>query len=256
MPDSLASPAFWIYGSVAVAAFGLSKGGFVGLALLALPVFALAMEPLVAAAILLPVLMAQDLVTIWAFRRNIDRRSFLVLLGGCVIGTGVGAATVTWLPDAGLKLMLGGISLVFALNWWVRRLRGDAEQPPRRPSTVAGVFWGSICGLTSFVAHVGGPPVQVYLMPQRLAPAVFAGTMAWLFFVVNIIKLWPYLQLGLITRETLVGSAMLLPMALASNMFGIWLVRRISVARFYPLIYGILLLVGLKLTYDGINALI
>ncbi len=256
MPDLLTSPAFWIYGTIAVAAFGLSKGGFVGLAVLGLPVFALALPPLTAAAIMLPVLMAQDIVTIWAFRKNIDRRSFVVLLIGCLIGTAIGAATVTSISDAGLKLMVGIIALAFAMNWWVLRLRGVAEAPPYRAPDAAGVFWGIWCGVTSFIAHAGAPPAQVYLMPQRLAPAVFAGTLGWLFFVVNIVKLWPYLQLGLITRETLIGSAALLPFAIAGNMFGIWLVRRIMVARFYPLIYGMLLLVGLKLTWDGITGLI
>jgi len=179
-----------------------------------------------------------------------------VLLIGCLIGTTIGAATVTSISDAGLKLMVGIIALAFALNWWVLRLRGVAEAPPYRAPDAAGVFWGIWCGVTSFIAHAGAPPAQVYLMPQRLAPAVFAGTLGWLFFVVNIVKLWPYLQLGLITRETLIGSAALLPFAIAGNMFGIWLVRRITVARFYPLIYGMLLLVGLKLTWDGITGLL
>jgi hypothetical protein len=256
LPELLSNPAFWIYGSIAMVAFGLSKGGFVGLAVLGLPVFALAMPPLVGAAIMLPVLMAQDLVTVWAFRRNIDWRSFWVLLAGCLLGTALGAATVTSISDAGLKLLVGVIALAFAANWWLQRLRGLAERPPYRAPDTAGVFWGFWCGLTSFVAHAGAPPAQVYLMPQRLAPAVFAGTLGWLFFVVNIVKLWPYLHLGLITRETLIGSAALLPVAVAGNLAGIWLVRRITVAKFYPLIYAMLLLVGAKLTYDGIVGLV
>ncbi len=256
MPALLQDPFFWLYGSIAVAAFGLSKGGFVGLAVLGLPVFALALPPLTAAAVMLPVLMAQDIVTIWAFRKNIDKRSFIVLLIGCLIGTAIGAMTVTSISDAGLRLLVGVIALAFAANWWAQRLIGRPEKPPYRAPDAAGVFWGTWCGLTSFIAHAGAPPAQVYLMPLRLAPAVFAGTLGWLFFIVNIVKLWPYLQLGLITRETLVGSAALLPIAVAGNMLGIWLVRRISVAKFYPLIYAMLLLVGLKLTYDGVTGLL
>lgn len=255
LPELLSSPAFWIYGSIAMAAFGLSKGGFVGLAVLGLPVFALALPPLAAAAIMLPVLMAQDLVTVWAFRRNVDKRSFVVLLIGCMIGTAIGAMTITSIPDAGLKLLVGAIALAFALNWWVQRLRRQPQRPPYRAPDAVGVFWGFWCGLTSFVAHAGAPPAQVYLMPQRLAPSVFAGTLAWLFLVTNIVKLWPYLQLGLITRETLIGSVALLPAAIAGNVLGIWLVRRISVAGFYPLIYAMLLVVGFKLTWDGVSGL-
>ncbi len=256
MPELLRSPEFWLLGSIAMAAFGLSKGGFVGLAVLGLPVFALALPPLTAAAIMLPALMAQDLLTLWNFRHDIDRRSFVVLLVGCLIGTALGAATITIIPDAGLKLLVGAIALAFSLNWWVQRLRGLSEAPPRRASDAVGVFWGVWCGLTSFIAHAGAPPAQVYLMPQRLKPAVFAGTLARLFFIINIVKLWPYLQLGLISRETLIGSVALLPAAIAGNLAGIWLVRRVSVASFYPLIYLMLLLVGLKLTWDGVTGLL
>lgn len=256
MPELLSQPAFWIYGSIAVAAFGLSKGGFVGLAVLGMPIFALALPPLTAAAVMLPVLMAQDLVTVWNFRRDIDRRSFIVLLIGCLIGTAIGAATVTMISDAGLKLVIGAISLAFAGFWWTQRLRGAAERPPYRAPDAMGVFWGAWCGLTSFVAHAGAPPAQIYMMPQRLAPAVFAGTLAWLFLVVNVAKLFPYLSLGLITTETLIGSLALLPVALLGNVLGIWLVRRITVAKFYPVIYAMLLVVGLKLTWDGIVGLL
>jgi uncharacterized protein len=251
----LASPTFWIYGSIAMVACGLSKGGFIGLVVLALPVFALAVPPLTAAAVMLPVLMAQDLVTLWHYRRDIDRRSFVVLLIGCLIGTVIGTLTVSWVSDAFLKLSVGVIGLVFALNWWWLRVRKVPERPPYRAPDAVGVFWGTWCGITSFIAHAGAPPAQVYLMPLRLPPALLAGTFAWLFFILNVVKLWPYLQLDLITRETFIGSLALTPVAIAGNLAGIWLVQRISPATLYPLIYALLLLVGVKLTYDGLAAL-
>jgi hypothetical protein len=252
----LGSPAFWLFGSLAMAMFGLSKGGFVGLAVLGLPLFALALPPLTAAAIMLPVLMMQDAVTVWSFRRAIDRRGFAVLLIGALIGTALAAAGAAYVSDAALQLSVGIVALAFGLNWWVRRLLGQAEGPPRRLPDAAGVFWGTWCGITSFIAHAGAPPAQVYLMPLRLAPATFAGTMAMLFAVLNVVKLWPYLQLGFITRDTFIASLALMPVAVAANLFGIWLVRRISVAAFYPLIYAMLLLVGAKLTHDGLRGLL
>jgi uncharacterized membrane protein YfcA len=255
LPDILSNPAFWLYGSLAMAMYGLSKGGFVGLAVLGLPIFVLALPPLTAAAIMLPVLMLQDAVTVWAYRRTWDRRGFAVLLIGCLIGTAVAAFAAPWLSDAALKLIIGVIALVFALNWWGQRLLRRPEGPPRRLHDGVGVFWGFWCGVTSFIAHAGAPPAQIYLMPMRLAPAVFAGTMGWLFAVLNLVKLWPYLQLGFLTRETFVASLALMPIAVLANLFGIWLVKRIPVARFYPLIYAMLLLVGAKLTYDGLRGL-
>ncbi len=151
--------------------------------------------------------------------------------------------------------MWGAIALAFAANWWAQRLIGRPEKPPyRAPDAVVGVFWGPGVGSPASWPCRGAARAGLPDAAQARA-AVFAGTLGWLFFIVNIVKLWPYLQLGLITRETLIGSAALLPIAVAGNMLGIWLVRRISVARFYPLIYAMLLLVGLKLTYDGVMGL-
>ena len=52
---------------------GLSKGGFAGLGLLSLPLMALVVSPVQAAAIMLPILIVQDVVTVWAYRRDLER---------------------------------------------------------------------------------------------------------------------------------------------------------------------------------------
>lgn len=183
-------PAFWVAGTLAMILFGLSKGGFAGLAALGLPIFALVMPPMQAAAIMLPVLMAQDVVSLWAYRRDFDRRSFALLLAGAVIGTGIATWMVSRVPAAAVTLMVGVIALGFGGQWWLRRLMGQAEASPRRPSDAAGLVWGGLCGITSFIAHVGGPAAQVYLMPQKLKPATFAGTLTWLFAMLNIVKVF------------------------------------------------------------------
>jgi uncharacterized membrane protein YfcA len=251
-----ADPAFWLAGSLAMALFGLSKGGFAGLAALGLPIFALAVPPMQAAAIMLPVLMAQDAVSLWAYRKDFDRRSFAVLLAGAVAGTIIATWMVSRVPVAAVTLMVGLIALGFGGQWWVRRLMGQAETAPRRPSTPHGLFWGGLCGITSFIAHVGGPAAQVHLMPQKLKPATFAGTLTWLFAMLNIVKVFPYVWLGQFTPATLKASALLMPIAALATFAGVWLVRRMPPQRFYPVIYALLVMVGIKLCHDGIRALI
>src|SRR5207237_1283298 len=59
--DTLSEPlAFWVAATIAVTMLGLSKGGFAGMGALALPLIALTISPVQAAAILLPVLIVQD----------------------------------------------------------------------------------------------------------------------------------------------------------------------------------------------------
>jgi uncharacterized protein len=256
LPAILSHPDFWIAGSLAMALFGLSKGGFSGLSVLGLPIFALALPPMQAAAIMLPVLVMQDIVSLWAYRGEFDRQALKLLLAGAVIGTAIATVLVTLVPQAAITLLVGVIALWFAALYWFRRLRGVREAPAIRHSNAHGVFWGTICGITSFIAHAGAPPAQAHLIPLRLSPPQFAGTLSYLFAGINLIKLGPYLWLGQFTKDNMIASMALMPVAAGATILGIMLVRRIKPVLFYPLIYGLLLLVGLKLTTDALRALL
>lgn len=250
-PPMLLEPNFWLFGGVAVLLFGLAKGGFSGLGVLSVPIFSFAVPPLEAAAIMLPVLLVQDVVGLWTYRRSLDRTALAVLGGGALLGTVLAALTASLVNERATLGAVGLIALGFAGHWWWRRLRGAGEAPPRRAPWPVGAAWGAVCGLTSFLAHAGAPPAQVYLLPLRLAPAVFAGTFAWLFFFINLVKLPPYLALGLFTRDTLLASAALAPLAAAGVLLGVALVRRATPARFYPVVYALLVIVGARLLWSA-----
>ena len=64
-------------------------------------------------------------------------------------------------------------------------------------------------------------------------------------------KVGPYFLLGQFSRENLVISAALAPVAIATTLFGVWLVRHIDTARFYRAIYALLVVVGLNLIWEG-----
>lgn len=246
--------AFFAVMTPAVILMGLSKGGFSGLGLLSLPLMALIVSPVQAAAIMLPILIVQDVVTVWSYRHEFDRRNLATLLPGAALGVLAGYLLAARVSDAAVGLAVGVISISFAL----RRLLGarSAPAPVTRASYPAGTIWGAICGFTSMVAHAGGPPFQIYVMPQRLPPAVFIGTGALFFALMNWIKVLPYFVLGQFTTQNLTASAVLFPVAIASTLAGVWLVRRVPAERFYTLIYWLLIAVGLKLVYEGVRPLL
>lgn len=175
------------------------------------------------------------------------------LLPGAALGIFAGYLLAARLADGAVVLAVGLISIAFA----IRNLaaRGGQDLPPTRSNFPLGTFWGALSGFTSMIAHAGGPPYQIYTMPLRLPPAVFVGTGALFFALINIIKVVPYLALGQFTTQNLTASLALLPVAILSTIAGVWLVRRVPVKRFYGIIYTLLLLVGLKLTYDGLMGL-
>jgi uncharacterized protein len=245
---------FYLVAIPAVILFGLSKGGFSGLGTLGVPMMSLVASPVRAAAIVLPVLLVQDWLSVWAFRRDFSPRNLIILIPSSMIGVGVGWLVAARVSDDAVRLAIGVISIVFVLYMLIRDRLGRA--PVEKPGVPSGVLWGSLSGFTSFISHSGAPPFQVYVMPQYLKPPVFAGTATMFFAAVNLLKVPPYFLLGQFNRDNLVVSAGLIPVAILSTFAGVWVTRRVSADRFYAIILALTFLIGAKLTYDAVRALV
>ncbi len=248
------NPWFLAVALPAVIINGISKGGFgSGLGIVSVPLMALTMPVTEAAAIMLPILCVMDLAALSVYRRSWDRENMKIMLPAGLAGLALGALTFRYINEAGLKLVLGMVAVGFVLYHLsdaARRLRKT------QPSKVKGYFWCCMSGFTSTVAHAGGPPMSVYLLPQRLYKTVLAGTAVVFFSVMNYVKLVPYFWLGLFDAHNLATSAALAPLGVLGIVAGVWVRKRISEALFYRLCYGFLLVTGGKLLYDGLTRLI
>ena len=245
---------FYAVAAVAVTVLGLSKGGFSGVGSLAVPIMSIVISPVRAAAIMLPLLVVGDWVSVWAFRRDFSTRNLLILIPSSIIGVVGGWLLAAHVSEDAVRLAVGVISIAFVVYMLLRDRMG--LPPVEKPSVPGGVVWGSVAGFTSFISHSGAPPFQVYVMPQNLNPRVFAGTATMFFAAVNLLKLPPYFLLGQFSGENLAVSAIFLPVAVLSTFAGVWIVRRISADRFYGAILVVTLLIGVKLTYDAVVAMV
>lgn len=246
---------FYLVAIPAVTLWGLSKGGFAGLSALSLPLMALVVSPIRASSIVLPILIVQDAISVWAYRRTWDRRNLAILLPGSCAGILLGYFFAARVPEAALSLALGLISVLFGIRRLILESR-SVPPDPTRARVAPGLFWGTVCGFTSLIANAGGPPFQVYIMPQRLPRDIFVGTGVVFFALVNWIKVPPFIALGQFTRENLLTSVTMFPLAIASTWAGILLVRRVDGARLYKIIYTLLIVVGAKLVWSGANGLV
>ncbi|WP_026381403.1 sulfite exporter TauE/SafE family protein [Afifella pfennigii] len=247
-------PFFYMMAVPAVVMIGLSKGGFGGAgAILGVPLLMLAVDPVRAAAILLPILVVMDIAGLYAWRGTYDVKSLAILLPGAVLGIGIGWLLAGTIGENQIRLIVGTIGLVFSLNHYLRRQRSSEGRPA---NAAKGGFWGAVAGFTSFLAHAGGPPFQMYMLPLRLDPRLYAGTSVIFFAVVNAVKLPPYFFLGQFSAANLATSAVLLPIAPFATLFGAWLVKMVSPHFFYALSYAMVLLVSVKLIFDGVSALL
>ena len=231
---------------------GISKSGFGGgLGVLAVPLMALYVSPLQAAAIMLPILCAMDLINVWVYRKTWDRLNVRILLPAALVGVVIGALTFRYLSDAHIRIIVGAIAVVFSMLFFFRR--GDVER--RGPNVVRGSFWGLIAGFVSFGVHAGAPPTNVYLLPQRLDKTVFVGTLVVLFAAINYFKLIPYALLGQLSSGNLVTALVLTPLIPVGTWIGVKLHHRVPERPFYLVCYGLLTIMGAKLLYDGIAGL-
>ncbi|MBN9267427.1 MAG: sulfite exporter TauE/SafE family protein, partial [Hyphomicrobium sp.] len=164
-------PWFYIAAIPAVLVLGLAKGGFGSVGLLVVPILSLAVSPVQAAGIVLPILVLSDLVALYSYWGEWDRRTMAIMLPGALVGVAIGWWTAAWVGEEQIRLILGVISVAFALNYWLRQRRAVHPQPQ---NVAKGAFWGAVSGFTSFVSHAGGPPYQIYVTPLRLAPRLFA----------------------------------------------------------------------------------
>ncbi|MDY8109410.1 sulfite exporter TauE/SafE family protein [Fulvimarina sp. 2208YS6-2-32] len=247
-------PWFYVAAVPAVFLVGMSKGGFGGtLALLGVPLMALAISPVAAAGILLPIMIVMDAIALLAWRGTVSRAVLLQMLPASMVGIALGYATSAVFPPDAIRVVIGLLSLWFVANWWFR-LRGAETEAPQHRGRAA--FWGACAGYGSFVAHAGGPPFQVYVAPLRLPPAHYAGTAVVFFAATNAVKLVPYYLLGQFSDENLATSLMLLPLAPVATLFGVWIARRLKPELFYRIVYAFLVPVGIKLVHDGTWGLI
>jgi uncharacterized protein len=176
----------------------------------------------------------------------------MILLPGGVFGVALGWALAASVTPESVRLVVGLVALAFVL----RHMLGDrAAGEPQPHSPPRGLVWGAASGFTSFVSHAGGPPYQMYVVPLRLDPRLFAGTATIFFATINLLKVGPYFALGQFSAANLATSLVLLPLAPLATMAGVRLVKIVRPETFYRVIYVMVFAVALKLIWDGLQGL-
>jgi len=250
----IADPWFYAAAVPAVLITGISKSGFgTGLGILAVPLIALTVPASQAAAIMLPILCVMDLAALWAYRGHWSRENMKTMLPGGLTGIVLGALTFRFVSEGGLKLLLGTVATGFVVQHW---FGAKARMDKTRPNAVRGYFWSTLSGFTSTLAHAGGPPMSIYLLPQKMDKALLVGTTVVFFTAVNYAKLMPYAALGLFDGSNLATSAGLAPMGVFGIFCGVWFRKIIPEVLFYRLCYGFVFVAGIKLLYDGVVRLV
>lgn len=233
-------------------AIGVAKGGLSSAAALAVPFLALFMNPVHAAALVLPVFIVTDVAALWLYRKDFSKRNVAILLPAMFTGIAIATFIVPYTPEPVLLAFTGLVGL-----WTVaRRWFGKSAEGVQPAEVAPGIFWGMVAGITTFITHSGAPPTQAYLMPQNLPRLVFAGTMAITFALANMAKIPSYYALGLFEGLDWTLAAGLAAVGIVGTFAGRWLVKRMSDKLFMRVIEVLLLVLSLVLLAKVVLALV
>ena len=240
---------FYALAIPAVIITGLGKGGFgAGMGMLSVPVMSLAVSPVRAAAILLPLLLLMDAFSLYFYRGKVKWSIVRMMMPGAIAGTMLGWASAAIVSADAIKLLVGIIAVVFALY---QALGDYVKRDASRENIMLATLWGALAGYASFVSHAGGPPYQAYALPLKIDKLHFAGSAVMFFAMINTAKIIPYMALGQFSMENLFVSLTLVPIACIGVMAGVWLVNKASQSLFYTVTCIAMLVVGAKLIWDG-----
>jgi len=248
----LSDPLFYATAIPAVIFLGLAKGGLSGVGTAATPLMALYLPPLEAAALLLPILLTQDAISVYVYRREWSAETLKIMLPGGLLGILLGWLFAAYVSDDAIRILIGVVALAFVLNVWLRR----APVQPRPQQPARGVFWAAVSGFASFASQGGSPPYQVYMLPLQLPKMVFVGTTTIFFACVNLMKVIPYMALAQFSAPNILTSVMLLPVAVVANFVGIWLIRAMPTKLFYQITYVLLFILGSVMLWQGVSHLV
>lgn len=243
------TPIFFVVAAAVAFLVGLSKGGLGGTAgALATPLMALVMPAEQVIGLVLPILMLADIFAVALHWGHWERRFILLLLPGAVVGVTIGTYFVTNAPTGTLRLALGVIVLLFVVyKLFEERLLEAASYEGRNWHGLVG---GAITGFSSSLAHIGGPPVSIYLLLQEVTPRVFIATSALFFFILNWIKVPYYLFADLLDLGLIWRIAWLAPIVPLGVWVGKWAVTKVDPGTFEKIIVALLAVTGVMLILD------
>ena len=246
----ITDPYFYSLAVPAVLLLGLSKSGFgAGFGSLAVPIMAMAISVPQAAAILMPILLVMDLLGLHAFRRDYDVKLLRFLIPWGMVGIGIGFLLFKNMETRWVAGSVGLTTLLFLAQRLVFPPTASSRPAPRW----LGAVLTATSGFTSFIAHAGGPPINAYVLPMRMAPMVYTATMSFFFFFVNAGKWIPYAFLGLLDWRNFITSLILMPLAPVGVWAGVRVARTIEPTLFYRLVYLGMFCTGTKLLVDAFS---
>jgi uncharacterized protein len=243
----------WTALAAASALVGFSKTAVSGANTISLAVFAAVLPARESTGVLLPILIAGDILAVLVYRRHAHWPTLLRLFPAVAVGVVAGTGYLMWADDDAVRTSIGAILIFMAgVTLWRRHTAAEGKEPPQEgDSPPAGRIkarsYGVLGGFTTMVANAGGPVMSLYLLSAGFRKLGFLGTSAWFFLIVNTSKVPFSVSLGLIDARSLLLDACLVLFVIPGAYIGRKCVDRINQKLFERIVIGATVLGGLQL---------
>ncbi|MGH8046872.1 MAG: sulfite exporter TauE/SafE family protein [Chthoniobacterales bacterium] len=235
----------WLIATLAALCVGMAKTGLTGLGMVAVVLMAQVMPARASTGALLTILITADVFAVIAFRRHAVWPHVLRLLPAALVGIVSGYFLMPLVPEHAFRPLIGWLTLALLGLLIVQRSTRLAETAASHPALALPAGW--LGGATTMMANAAGPVMTIYLLACRLPKLELVGTGAWFFFVVNLAKVPFSVSLGLITRDSLLLTAALVPVVVIGALCGRWILQRINQRLFDALLFVFTALAALRL---------
>lgn len=216
----------WVLAFTAAFVVGISKAGIKGVAIINVTLMALAFGAKESTGLVVPLLILADIFAVVYYNRHTQWKYIIRFLPWIIVGILIGVFIGIDLDENTFKICMAVIILgsVVMMYWWDRK---DSKTVPSHWGFAG--FIGILAGITTMIGNLAGAFSNIFFLAMRLPKNEFIGTAAWLFLIINVIKLpfhiWSW---GTITPETLVINLKLVPGILIGLFVGVRLVKIIK----------------------------
>jgi len=216
----------WLAISFAVFLLGVSKSGIKGVSIIIVVILAFVFGEKASTGILLPMLISADVLAVIYYNRHADWAVIKKLIPWMVVGVLVGVWVGNDIPEVVFKRLMAIIILVSVIIMLYLEKRKSTNVPNNRLFSTG---MGFLTGFATMIGNLAGPIANIYFLTMRFQKNEFIGTAAWLFFIINLIKLPFHIFIwNTVTIESLVLNSVLLPAVAAGFLLGAYIVKLIS----------------------------
>ncbi|UFU00702.1 sulfite exporter TauE/SafE family protein [Radiobacillus kanasensis] len=239
----------WIAVILCAICIGFIKTGISSLGILVVTALMFIFPAKESVGILLPLLIVGDIFAVIYYRRSVVWKYLVSLVPWVLIGIIGGYFVLNQVDSDQLKPMIGVLVLALIILQISRERFGEAFNEALPKATWFTILIGVLAGFTTMIGNASGGVMAIYLLVKGLPKQEFIGTGAWFFLFVNVIKVPFYIQLDLITLESVTFNAWLAPAIIIGAMIGVKILPKIPQRTFQVLILAFTALGAIRLLF-------